>query len=272
MEGSLESEVGTDPKVLDRLGFQVGRRLASSARQRMTRWPVPLELDSPLTGLRTEGCALLPRMFSPASLADLVEVAVRVDADDDVPHFIEEAGCDQIVGTRRDDVAPDDRAVLDRYWLHPTVIALLSAAGRRQVDPADLRCTIQRLVHHDDGVVHGPLIRSDVAHPTHAMWLHLSDVSEQDGPLVYYPGSQRLTPRQLRGVYAGSVSGRAPTRVVTDDEIAARKLEPRLFACARGTAVLANTFGYHGWFPGNGGGDRLVLHVEVARDGQPVTA
>lgn len=264
VEGLGEHESSVDAPVLNRFGLQVGRQVASRARQRLARWPVPLELDSPLTGLRTEGCALLPRMFSPATLGEIADVARRVDAAEELPHFDVEAGRNQVHGTWRAHVPDDECAVLDRFWSHPTVLALLSAAERRAIGPDALRCSVERLV--DDGERDGAvLVRGDVAHPTHAMWLYLDDVFEADGPLVYYPGSQRIRPRQLREVYVESVTSGAPERVATDEELAARKLEPKVLSGSRGSAVLANTFGYHGWLPGDPVGDRLVLRVEVAR-------
>jgi len=267
VDGAQDQDVVAPVPALNRFGVQVGRRLVSKARKRMTRWPIPLEFDSPLTGLRTEGCALLPRMFSPAALRELVEVAEHAATADDTPHVVAEVGGPQIESTRRQDLGDDEQEVLDRFWRHPTVLALLSAAERRHLDLDALHCTVQRLVTDGADADGTPLIRSDVAHPTHAMWLYLSDVSEEDGPLVYYPGSQRLTARQLRGMYAGNAAGASDWRVVSEDEIAARKLEPRVFTSPKGTAVLVSTFGYHGWLPPAPSSERLVLHVEVARPG-----
>src|SRR5690606_10230842 len=99
---------------------------------------------SPLTGLRTEGCALLPRMFPPDALAGVAEAAERTLG-------LDTAACEEGTSVRstvidREVVPDEDRAVLDRFWRHPTVIALLSAADRRHLGPEALRCTLQRVV------------------------------------------------------------------------------------------------------------------------------
>lgn len=248
---------------MNRLGLQVGRTLAASARVRMRRWPVPRELDSPLTGLRTDGYALLPRLLTPATVSEIADVAARVSARDDVAHFTAVMGGNLLEGTWRQDVPADEREVLDQFWLHPTVTALLSAAERLEVQPGGGRCTIQRLVQGEGEPDREAEIHSDTFHATHKLWLYLSDVTEDDGPLVYYPGSQALSPRQMRGVYGASVSGTRASRAISEREIAARKLEPKVFTCTRGTVVMANTFGYHGRIQGQPPGERLVLHIEV---------
>lgn len=260
---ALGRDKTVDAPVLNRLGLQVGRTVAATARVRMRRWPIPRELDSPLTGLRTDGYALLPRLLTPATVSEVADVAQRINERDDVPHFTEQLGGNRLEGTWRQDVPEDERKVLDQFWLHPTVTALLSAAERLRVEPGAGRCTIQRLVQCEGEPDREAEVHSDTFHPTHKLWLYLSDVTEDDGPLVYYPGSQHLSPRQLRGVYGASVSGSRASRAIGDKEIAARKLEPKVFTCPRGTAVIANTFGYHGRVQGQPPGDRLVLHVEL---------
>ncbi|MGN6695285.1 MAG: phytanoyl-CoA dioxygenase family protein [Aquihabitans sp.] len=252
-----------DAPVLNRLGLQVGRTIAATTRVKLRRWSVPRELDSPMTGLRTDGYALLPRLLTPATVSELADVAARVNERDDVAHFTAQLGGNHIDGTWRHDVPDDEREVLDQFWLHPTVTALLSAAERIRLEPGAGRCTIQRLVQCAGEPDREAEIHSDTFHPTHKLWLYLSDVGEDDGPLVYYPGSQALSPRLLRGVYGASISGDRASRAISDKEIAARKLEPKVFTCARGTAVLANTFGYHGRIQGQPPGERLALQVEI---------
>lgn len=252
-----------DAPVLNRLGLQVGRTVASTARVRMSRWSPPPELDSALLSLRTDGFAILPRLFTPDAVDEIAATAARVNRDPSITHFTNHPGGNRQDGTWRSDIPEADRAVLDRYWLHPTVIAMLAAAERLEVEPGAGRCTIQNLVQLDGDPDREAEIHSDTFHPTHKMWLYLTDVTEQDGPLVYYPGSQRLTPRLLRGVYSGSVSGTRASRAISEKEIAARKLEPKVFTCTKGTVVIANTFGYHGRIQGRPPGDRLVLHIEL---------
>jgi hypothetical protein len=261
-------QAGQDPEgvgvpVLNWLGLQVGRTAVAAARVKLRRWSVPRELDSPMTGLRTDGYALLPRLLTPATVSELADVAARINQREDVAHFETELAGHHVDGTWRHDVPDDEREVLDQFWLHPTVTALLAAAERIRLEPGAGRCTIQRLVPHGAEPGGAAQVRSDTTRAAHQVWLYLSDVGEGDGPLVYYPGSQVLSPRLLRRIYGASASGGGASRTIGEKEIVRRHLEPKVFTGRRGTAVVANTFGYHGWLPGRPPGEQLVLQVEI---------
>lgn len=259
----LGSDKVVDAPGLNKLGLQVGRTVLASTRVKVARWSTPPELTEAIASLRSEGYAELPELFTAEEVDEIAEVAARVGASPDVPHFSYFHGANRLDGTWRTDVPDADRAVLDRFFLHPTVAAAFAAAERLEVEPGGGRCTIQRLVQGEGDPDREATLHSDTFHPTHKMWLYLTDVTEADGPLVFYPRSQRLSPRQLRGVYQGSVSGTRASRAISEDEIADRKLEPKVFTCKKGTVVMANTFGYHGRIQGSPPGDRLVLHIEV---------
>lgn len=255
-----------DAPVLNRLGLQVARTVAASARFNAARWPVAPEVADAIHALRTEGCAVIEGLFEPAVLDEIATVAQRVDGDPQIPHDDNPQGANRLHITWRSDVPAADRAVLDRFFLHPRILALAEAAERLAVEPGAGRCTVQRLVQEEGTADLEAALHSDTFHPTHKIWLYLTDVEERDGPLLYYPRSQRLSPTSLRGTYADSVGDHIGARRVSEAEVRARGLAPQVFTCRRGTVVIANTLGYHGRVQGRPPGDRLVLHMELRPD------
>lgn len=255
-----------DAPVLNRMGLQVGRTLAASARHRAARWPVAPEVADAIAALRTDGFAVIEGLFPAAVVDELAAVAERVDADPALLHDEHAQGANRLTVTWRSDVGEDDRQVLDQFFLHPRIRALGEAAERLSLAPGAGRCTIQRLVQVEGEPDLEAAVHSDTFHPTHKIWLYLSDVTEQDGPLRFYPRSQRLSLASLRGVYADSVTDNAGARRISDHEVQVRGLKPSVFTCARGTVVIANTLGYHGRVQGRPPGSRLVLHIELRPD------
>ncbi len=255
-----------DAPVLNRLGLQVGRTLGASARFHAARWQVAPEVADAVAALRADGCAVIEGLLPPDVVDEIAAVAARVDADPAVPHDENPQGANHLHITWRSDVPEPDRRVLDQFFLHPRIVALGEAAERLALSPGAGRCTIQHLVQADGEPDLEAALHSDTFHPTHKIWLYLTDVTEQDGPLLFYPGSQKLSLASLRGTYADSVGANVGARRIGDDEVATRHLEPEVFTCRRGTVVIANTLGYHGRVQGRPPGDRLVLHMELRPD------
>lgn len=255
-----------DAPVLNRLGLQVARTLGASARFHATRWTVAPEVAPAVACLRRDGYAVVEGLFEPDALDELAAVAARVDADPDLPHDDNAQGANRLRVTWRADLSDADRQVLDRFFLHPTVRALGEAAERLALDPGAGRCTVQNLVQESGEPDLEAQLHSDTFHPTHKIWLYLTDVEPDDGPLLYYPGSHRLSVPSLRGTYADSVGDNVGARRIDPDEVAARHLEPAVLTCRRGTVVIANTIGYHGRVQGRPPGERLVLHIELRPD------
>lgn len=263
---ALGRSKSVDAPVLNRLGLQVARTLGASARFHAARWPVDPEVADAVAALRADGCAVIEGLFEPEVLDRLEAVAARVDADPDIAHDDNPQGANRLRVTWRADVPDDDRAVLDEFFLHPRIRALGEAAERLALDPGAGRCTVQHLVQAEGEPDLEAQLHSDTFHPTHKIWLYLTDVTEDDGPLLFYPGSQKLSLASLRGTYADSVADNVGARRVPPEEVRARHLEPKVFTCRRGTVVVANTIGYHGRVQGRPPGQRLVLHVELRPD------
>ena len=97
-------------------------------------------------------------------------------------------------------------------------------------------------------------LHADTFHPTVKAWLFLSDVGEEEGPLIYVPGSHRPTPRRLAWERRASLSARqSPDFQSARGSLRIsppmlRRLgfaEPKVFAVPRNTLVVADTMGFH---------------------------
>lgn len=252
-----------DP-LLNRLGLQVGRTIAAHAIARVRRWDGP---DDPVVAgwvdtLRRDGCVEIPDFLDPADLT-LVADAARDCLARDVRRDEMDQGGNHLELIWRDDVPQARRADLDRFFLHPGVLALASAAERILVEPGAGRCHVQHLVQRKGEPDIQAAIHSDTFHPTHKVWLYLTDVSEDDGPLVYYPGSHRLGISTLRAIYRESNAENAGSRRLDEAEVARRGLAARSFTCPANTLVVADTCGYHGRVQGRPPGSRTALHMEL---------
>ncbi len=97
-------------------------------------------------------------------------------------------------------------------------------------------------------------LHSDTFHATMKAWLFMDDVSDQNGPLNYVAGSQRLTLKRLKWEYQNSIKGseldnsyaaRGSLRVREEDLPAMGLPQPMAFNVPANTLVIANTNGFH---------------------------
>jgi hypothetical protein len=97
-------------------------------------------------------------------------------------------------------------------------------------------------------------LHSDTFHSSVKAWLFLTDVTEEDGPLVYVPGSHRLTKRRLAWERNASIGARHNLVFQTargSPRIAPAELprlglpEPRALAVPANTLIVADTLGFH---------------------------
>lgn len=97
-------------------------------------------------------------------------------------------------------------------------------------------------------------LHMDTFHSTAKCWLYLQDLAEEDGPLLYVPGSHRATPERLRWEHELSTHAAHDE----DPEIAAGSFRvademlgklgygpPRALAVPANTLIVANTHGFH---------------------------
>ncbi|MEM8594001.1 MAG: phytanoyl-CoA dioxygenase family protein [Pseudomonadota bacterium] len=94
----------------------------------------------------------------------------------------------------------------------------------------------------------------DTFHPTMKAWLFLEDVTLENGPFTYVPGSNRLTWKRIKWLYNQSVVGknldnkysRKGSLRITEDELETLGYaEPKQFVVPKNTLVIGNTFGFH---------------------------
>ncbi len=111
-------------------------------------------------------------------------------------------------------------------------------------------------------------LHADTFHPTVKAWLFLTDVAEDEGPLVYVAGSHRRDTARLEWERRRSMeardgpdflSGRGSLRI-DEEELAALGLpKPTIFAVKANTLVVADTSGFHARGPAS----RPSLRVEM---------
>lgn len=115
-------------------------------------------------------------------------------------------------------------------------------------------------------------LHKDTFHPTMKAWLFLEDVSSENGPFHYVPGSHHLTWKRIKWEYRESIrrcngSGSKQKvkggafRATEEDARALGLTEPVAFAVKKNTLVIADTMGFHKRGSADQGKQRLSLWV-----------
>lgn len=249
---------------LNRLGAQVGRTVVASVvrRSRRAGRAATPRVDEALRHLEQEGWAQVPDLLAPDDLRRVQEAAARCAASDMAFDRIDNGGV-QVEIRWRSDVPAELRADLDRFFAHPEVLELGGRAERLELAPGAGRCTLQHLRQVDARPDAEAEIHTDTFQPTHKLWLYLTDVAPEDGPLCYYPRSHRLRWRSLVGTYRESIGANEGSRRVPDRELARSRPGARTFPVRAGTLVIADTHGYHGRAQGSPPGARVALSIEL---------
>ena len=148
-------------------------------------------------------------------------------------------------------------------WRHnQQVLALATGAERRACTDSGAPL-IEHLTFGDYSAPDTQTeLHIDTFHNTHRVWLYLDDVTEDNAPFVYVPGSHHLDRVRLREEYLESTRRNGKSRRIHDDELRSRGLETRMVVtCPRNTLVVANTCGYHCRSVGRPGATRRALHM-----------
>ncbi len=251
-----------DDPLLNRLGLQVARTVGARVVWRARRLHPDPSVAHLADELRATGLVVVHDAL-PQDDFDAVRSAADELLASTTPRLSDTHGSNLLQSIWRADMDEERRAILDRFFTLPLLHRLGEAAEGWPQEPAAGRCLLQRV----DQVAGAPDRESD-AHSdtffsTHKAWLYLTDVTEADGPLFYYPGSHRLTATSLRGIYRESVTAAAGARRIDERELEKRGLERVELLCPKNTLVVANTFGYHGRCQGRPPGSRTALHVEL---------
>ncbi|MEQ9226350.1 MAG: phytanoyl-CoA dioxygenase family protein [Parvibaculum sp.] len=236
--------------VLNRHGLHIARarlaaRMADKRRKGLARRVDPKLREAYLR----DGFVAIPN-FLPASLFD----ELRRDLEDNPLRSWE----------RREGSTVTRRGSLD--W--PDI------AGRHPLEAAMQAVTIPDLLRYFAGCGGEPLIHlqtilaesdsarpdpqntlhMDTFHSTAKAWLYLQDVGPEDGPLLYVPGSHRLTPQRIKWERDLSIrAARAddPETAAGSFRIDAATLpalelpEPQAMVVPANTLIVADTHGFH---------------------------
>ena len=144
--------------------------------------------------------------------------------------------------------------------------ALLAYIGATLSPPIYYIQTI--VMGHADGPADPQLeLHADTFHPSLKAWLFLTDVSDDEGPLTYVPGSHLLTPQRLTWEQQRSVaihdsdrlSQRGSLRIAPEELPALGLPSPHRFAVPANTLVAIDTSGFHA----RGSASRPVVRVEI---------
>ena len=97
-------------------------------------------------------------------------------------------------------------------------------------------------------------LHSDTFHSSAKAWLFLEDVTEDEGPFVYVPGSHQLNPARLNWeqqksesitVKTDAMTRRGSFRISEKEVLELGYAKPQAFAVKANTLVIADTYGFH---------------------------
>jgi Phytanoyl-CoA dioxygenase (PhyH) len=144
----------------------------------------------------------------------------------------------------------------------PRPLTIAAAAERRKLGRRDGLRVFEHVVQgNHEGFDPETQLHVDTFFSTHKLWLYLQDVNEEHAPLVYVPGSHKLSVERLRGDYIDSRKNNTGARRIDDEEVARRGLSRRLMVSRANTLVVVNTCGYHCRSVGQPGSTRRALHM-----------
>lgn len=144
--------------------------------------------------------------------------------------------------------------------------SLLSYVASSRSEPLYYLQTI--LIGHAAGPSDPQLeLHADTFHPSLKAWLFLTNVTDDQGPLTYVPGSHRLTRKRLAWERARSVTVKDSDRLsqrgslrIEPDELASLGLpQPIRFAVPANTLVVIDTCGFHA----RGSSDKPTVRAEI---------
>jgi hypothetical protein len=181
---------------------------------------------------------------------------------------VERSGANRIEKLNLRNVEISPLSSLHRLTTDERLQKILETAEKRPLSPLSAHATVEHLIQGPAHSLEDPQTRihSDTFFTCHKAWLYLSDVSLEDGPLIYLKGSHKVTPRQLLHIYKWSCTRTPdvePSRRVTVGELAKMRERRAILTCASNTLVIANVCGYHGRLQGNQGRERWAVHLAL---------
>lgn len=259
---ALSGSKNVEHRALNTLGIQVARTVAARGLHNARREPPhPPELAAPIAELRAHGLLLWPDFLPEDEFCRVRAEAFSLLERPEAPRKRRESGTNLV------EVFPLlelDRAAypgIFRFLGDARLRGLLSAAEKRSIDLFSGHRVLERLTQNEgnesdvEAVLH-----VDTFFHTHKFWLYLDEVREEHGPLVYVPGSHRLSLDRLRRSYRESLERNQGSRRITDEELATHGVPEQTILVPGNTLVIANTCGYHRRKVGRPGMQRHALH------------
>ncbi len=235
---------------LNRAGLHVARmRLAYRMAERRRERLAPLISNEDRAAFARDGF-VIKRDFLPSAAYDALKQEV---VSFEAPARQQSQG-DAI--TRR--IALDRRAMkrlpaVRALVESPEWLGLVRYIGSYRLEPF---LYVQTIFAHARDAAPDPQTRlhADTFHPTVKAWFFLTDVGEDQGPLIYVPGSHQPTRRRLAWERRASLTARESADFQSSRgslRISAPMLRrlgfapPKVFAVPQNTLVVADTMGFH---------------------------
>jgi hypothetical protein len=235
---------------LNRAGLHVSRmRLAYRMAERRRERLAPLISNEDRAAFARDGF-VIKRDFLPSAAYDALKQEV---VSYEAPARQQSQG-DAI--TRR--IALDRRAMkrlpaVRALVESPEWLGLVRYIGSYRLEPF---LYVQTIFAHARDAAPDPQTRlhADTFHPTVKAWFFLTDVGEDQGPLIYVPGSHQPTRRRLAWERRASLTARQSADFQSSRgslRISAPMLRrlgfapPKVFAVPQNTLVVADTMGFH---------------------------
>jgi hypothetical protein len=249
-------------RVLNYMGMQVLRTLIARGMYSMRSLPVDSDLQPMARELLREGILIIPNFLSDEEFNKVLAESQQIEQDSALSHKAIDHGPNKMQVSA---FKPEDYArypAIGKMYQDRRLVQLMQCAEKRKLDH-----TIG--THAYEHLTQGPIcdikdpetdMHSDIFFHTHKAWLYLSDVSDENGPLVAVKRSHLLTTKQLAFLYQESIGTNKGSRRITPDELKELGLEETVVRVPKNTLVLANVHGYHCRRRGEPGKERFALH------------
>lgn len=118
-------------------------------------------------------------------------------------------------------------------------------------------------------------LHADTFHSTSKYWLFLHDVTLEDGPFMFAPGSHKLTPERLKWEYEQSITAKEAKRAhhsfgsfrISQSEMESLGYRPaQPVPVKANTLVIADTYGFHARTPSQKPTTRVEIHGHMRRN------
>ena len=229
-------------KGLNRLGVQCARTVVARG---LHQFRSPRKIDDEFSfELREQGCVQIENFLSPTDFESLRKEAFQLMENSEATstHHHGRNTVEQFSILKE---SPQDYPSLYGAIQNEHLCSLIQVGERRPVNPLLGHRVVERLTQQagtkEDSEA---ALHSDIFYHTHKCWLYLEDVTLDQGPLVYVPGSNKYNWVQAKHQYIEANDGNRGSRRISKKELDESGLQERVFTCKANTLVVADTTGY----------------------------